>query len=413
MSIPDFDYGKSDFWTWDKPMYDQLQWLRENDPIHWSEKSGLFILTRFEDVMFASKNNETFCSGEGVLPSNPAKLGLIDEDEPRHQKLRRLVNKGFTPRMVRKMEEDFEGIVKDALDGVAHTGRCDFVHDIAVPLPLLIIADMIGVQPDDRAKFHQWSDCMILAQGNMHEPGVVEAAANAFVEYGQYCTGILEDRRANPRDDLMSILVTAKDEGVLVDHDHAGMDEVIVLDEQRQLNNDELIMFCVLLLVAGNETTRNGLSGGMKLLVENPHIAEQLAADPDLIKPAVEEMLRLTSPIISFVRTATCDTEIRGQKIAKGEKVLMLYPSANRDAEVFEDPDRFIIDRNKTNLAFGIGNHFCLGANLARMEMRVAFRELLRRTPGMKYAGEEPEMAPSALVRSFQKMDLVFTPETA
>ncbi|HAC79561.1 MAG TPA: hypothetical protein DCG06_04640 [Deltaproteobacteria bacterium] len=154
MSIPDFDYGKSDFWTWDKPMYDQLQWLRENDPIHWSEKSGLFILTRFEDVMFASKNNETFCSGEGVLPSNPAKLGLIDEDEPRHQKLRRLVNKGFTPRMVRKMEEDFEGIVKDALDGVAHTGRCDFVHDIAVPLPLLIIADMIGVQPDDRAKFH-------------------------------------------------------------------------------------------------------------------------------------------------------------------------------------------------------------------------------------------------------------------
>ncbi|MDG1399513.1 MAG: cytochrome P450, partial [Candidatus Binatia bacterium] len=289
----------------------------------------------------------------------------------------------------------------------------DFVHDIAVPLPLLIIADMIGVQPDDRAKFHQWSDCMILAQGNMHEPGVVEAAANAFVEYGQYCTGILEDRRANPRDDLMSILVTAKDEGVLVDHDHAGMDEVIVLEEQRQLNNDELIMFCVLLLVAGNETTRNGLSGGMKLLVENPHIAEQLAADPDLIKPAVEEMLRLTSPIISFVRTATCDTEIRGQKIAKGEKVLMLYPSANRDAEVFEDPDRFIIDRNKTNLAFGIGNHFCLGANLARMEMRVAFRELLRRTPGMKYAGEEPEMAPSALVRSFQKMDLVFTPETA
>lgn len=413
MSIPDFDYGKSDFWTWDQPMYDQLKWLRENDPVHWSEKSNLFILSKFEDVMFASKNNEIFCSGEGVLPSNPAKLGLIDEDEPRHQKLRRLVNKGFTPRMVRKMEEDFEGIVKDAIDAIAPTGKCDFVHDVAVPLPLLIIADMIGVRKEDRARFHRWSDCMILAQGNMHEPGVVENAANAFVEYGAYCTEILEDRRKNPRDDLMSILVTAKDEGVLVDREDEGLDQVIVLEEQRQLNNDELIMFCVLLLVAGNETTRNGLAGGMKLLVENPEIAKQLAENPDLIQPAVEEMLRLTSPIISFIRTATCDTELRGQKIARGQKVLMLYPSANRDAEVFEDPDRFIIDRNKTNLAFGIGNHFCLGANLARMEMRVAFRELLRRTPGMRYAGEAPEMAPSALVRSFQKMDLAFTPEVA
>ena len=413
MSITDFDYGKSDFWTWDEPMYDQLRWLRENDPIHWSEKSKLFVLSRFEDVMYASKNNEIFCSGEGVLPDNPAKLGLIDEDEPRHQKLRRLVNKGFTPRMVRKMEEDFEGIVKEALDRIAPTGVCDFVHDVAVPLPLLIIADMIGVRPEDRTRFHQWSDCMILAQGNMHEPGVVDNAAKAFVEYGAYCTEILEDRRKNPQDDLMSVLVTAKDEGVLLDREDKGLDEVIVLEEQRQLNNDELIMFCVLLLVAGNETTRNGLSGGMKLLVENPEIAEQLSADPDLIKPAVEEMLRLTSPIISFIRTATCDTELGGKKIAKGEKVLMLYPSANRDAEVFDEPDRFIIERNQPNLAFGIGNHFCLGANLARMEMRVAFRELLRRTPGMRYAGSPPEMAPSALVRSFQKMDLSFTPESA
>ena len=411
MNATDFDYGKSDFWTWDEAMYDHLRWLRENDPIHWSEKSGLWVVSRFAEVNYASKNNEKFCSGEGVLPSNPAKLGLIDEDEPRHQRLRRLVNKGFTPRMVRKMQEDFLVLVHDALDRVAGEGRCDFVDDIAVPLPLLIIADMIGVRKEDRARFHHWSDCMILAQGNMHEPGVAQRAAEAFVEYGQYCTEILEDRRKSPQDDLMSILVTAKDDGVLVDHDMNGREDILLLEEQQHLSNDELIMFCVLLMVAGNETTRNGMSGGMKLLIENPGAIEALRADPELIPGAVEEMLRLTSPVISFVRTATEDTELGGQEIAKGERILMLYPSANRDADVFDNPDSFDVERNPQHLAFGMGNHFCLGANLARMEMKVAFAELLRRTPDMRYANGGPEMAPSALVRSFKHMDVVFTPE--
>ena len=413
MPPADVNYGKSDFWTWDDAMYDHLKWLRENDPVHWSEKTGAYVLSRFEDVMFASKNNEIFCSGEGVLPDNPAKLGLIDEDEPRHQQLRRLVNKGFTPRMVKKLEASVEEIIRDSVDAVGAKGRCDFVDDIAVPLPLLVIAKMIGIRHEDYDRFHGWSDAMILAQGNLHEPGVAERAAAAFVEYGQYCTEIIEDRRKNPQDDLMSILVSAKEEGKLVERENAHRNDIIVSDEQRELGNDELIMFCVLLMVAGNETTRNGLSGGMKLLIEHPDARRRLIEDPSLVPGAMEELLRLTSPVVSFIRTATQDTELRGKPIKKGEKVLMLYPSANRDADQFDRPDELDIERNPQHLAFGIGNHFCLGANLARMELRVAFAELLRRTPDMAYANGGPVMAPSALVRSFHHMDVVFTPEAA
>jgi cytochrome P450 family 142 subfamily A polypeptide 1 len=409
MNPSDINFGQSDFWTWDAPMYEQLRWLRENAPIFWSEKTGAWIVSRFADVNYASKHNELFCSGEGVLPSNPAKLGLIDEDEPRHQQLRRLVNKGFTPRMVGKLELEFEKIVAQAIDAVVDAPGCDFVDDIAVPLPLLIIADMIGVEREDRGRFHEWSDAMILAQGNLHEPGVAERAGTAFVEYGQYCERIFSDRLAAPQDDLMSILVGAKEEGVLSEHENSGVDEILGRSaEHRHFSNDELVMFCVLLLVAGNETTRNGLSGGMKLLIENPEVYRRLLAEPELLPAACEEMLRLTSPVISFVRTATGDTELGGQRIAQGEKILMLYPSANRDSEVFDRPDEFDLDRNPQHLAFGIGNHFCLGANLARMEMRVAFREILGRLPEMHYANGGPVMAPSALVRSFQHMDVVY-----
>ena len=170
-------------------------------------------------------------------------------------------------------------------------------------------------------------------------------------------------------------------------------------------------MMMVLLLVAGNETTRNGISGGMSLLIENPEERQKLIDDPSLIPAAIEEMVRLVSPVLSFARTATQDTELRGEKIRKGDIVLMLYASANRDAEEFEDPDAFKIDRDPRHLAFGLGNHFCLGANLARMEMRVAFEELLRRLPDMEYADGGPEIRPSALVHTFLHMRVRYTPE--
>jgi len=396
---------------WDHRMHERMRWLRQHDPVHWSEKNQIWVVSKYEDVAYVSKNPRLFCSGEGVRPDRSLKIGLIDEDEPRHGQLRNLINKGFTPRMVRNLETSFLEIVTEAIDKIAPLGECDFVDDIAVPLPLMVIADMIGIRKEDRGRFHHWSDAMIAADGNFDNPEILEKSHAAFLEYSAYVNEIIEDRRKNPRDDFVSILTGAKDGGVLQQFERersAGISE-----EHHALANDELIMLLVILLVAGNETTRNAISGGMQLLIENPGERQKLIDDPSLIPSAVEEMVRLVSPVQSFSRTATQDTELHGRSIKKGQQVLMLYPSANRDEDVFDDPDTFKVERNPQHLGFGIGNHFCLGANLARMEMRVAFRELLRRLPDMEYADGGPLLKPSALVRSCVHMRVRYTPEAA
>jgi cytochrome P450 family 142 subfamily A polypeptide 1 len=405
--------------SWDGAMRDRMRWLCENEPVHWSEKTHLWVVTGFEEVSYVSKNHQLFHSGEGVRPGNPVRLPLIDEDEPRHTQLRRLINRGFTPRMVRKLETVFRQIVAETLDPIAGKGQCDFVTEVAVPMPLLLIAEMIGIRREDRERFHRWSDDMIAADGNLSDPQVMEKAGRALREYGDYLTEIFEDRRKHPQDDLVSILVGANDEGVLKENryetevdtstiDTSAMEKI---EETRDLANDELIMLMVLLLIAGNETTRNGISGGMSLLIENPGERQKLIDDPSLIPRAVEEMIRVVSPVHSFARTATQDTELRGEKIRKGDTVLMLYPAANRDPAEFEDPDTFRIDRDPRHLGFGHGNHFCLGANLARMEMRVAFQELLRRLPDMEYARGGPVVRSSPLVHSYVEMQVRYTPE--
>ncbi len=409
----DIDFGHASAWNADMP--ERTRWLRANAPVFWSEKTGAWIVTRFAEVVHVSKNNDVFCSGEGVLPgAHATKIGLIDEDEPRHTEMRSLINRGFTPRMVRQWEEVFQQITDEALDEIAGKGECDFVEDIAVPLPLILIAEMIGIRKEDRKRFHAWSDAMIGATGNMDDPAIVAASGKAAMEYMTYITEIIEERRQDPREDLISILVRAKDEGVLIDHEDVddaarafGRDA-----EHRSMNNDELIKLGILLMVAGNETTRNALSGGMALLIEHPEARQRLVDDPSLIPGAVEEMLRLVSPVLSFLRTATRDTELSGVPIKQGEKVLMIYGSANRDEAEFENADVFDIDRRPHHVAFGIGNHFCLGANLARMELRVAFTELLRRLPDMRYASGGPVMGSSALVRSVQHMFVDYTPES-
>lgn len=408
----DVDYAKAE--SFDAEMPERTRWLRENDPVHWSEKTGAFVITKYADVVHISKNADLFCSGEGVLPGRiDAKIGMIDEDEPRHGEMRSLINRGFTPRMVRKWEEIFQQITDEALDAVSGRGECDFVEDIAVPLPLILIAEMIGIRKEDRHRFHQWSDAMIASTGNFDKPEVIAASGKAAIEYITYVTEIIESRRQEPKEDLISILVRAKDDGVLRELDRGTMESIIEQQTgQRDMSNDELIKMCILLMVAGNETTRNGLSGGMQLLIENPEAKQRLVDDPSLLPGAIEEMLRLVSPVLSFQRTATRDTELRGVRIEKGQKVLMIYGSANRDAEQFENPDVFDIERNPQHVAFGIGNHFCLGANLARMELRVAFRELLRRFPDMEYSAGGPEFGLSALVRSVKHMHVRFTPES-
>jgi cytochrome P450 family 142 subfamily A polypeptide 1 len=396
--------------AWDEEMPERMRWLRDHGPVYWSESSQLWIITKFADVVAISKNPKLFCSGEGVRPGIAVRQGLIDEDDPHHTILRKLVNKGFTPRMVAKLETAFMDITTEAIDAVAKRGECDFVNDIAVPLPLLLIAEMIGIRKEDRHRFHEWSDAMIGGDGPWDDPVIMGRAAQAFTEYSAYVSEIIEDRRREPRDDLISILTGAKDEGVLGEFDEAAATDRLS-GEEPALANNELIMLCVLLLVAGNETTRNGLSGAMELLFAHPEAKQELIDDPGLIPGAVEELLRLVTPVLAFARTATEDTELRGKKIRQGQKVLMIYPSANRDPDQFDAPDTLRIDRKPHHVAFGIGAHFCMGANLARMELRVALREVLRRLPDMELAADGPELRPNALVRSCVSMPVRFTPE--
>lgn len=410
MDANDVDVAFLDPATWDANIHERMRWLRRNDPVHWSPKDDCWVLSKFEDVSAVSKDQELFTSEHGVRLGNAPKIGLIDEGEPRHGKLRGLINKGFTPRMVRKLEIAFRQIVKDSLDAIAKQGSCDFVEDVAVPLPLLVIAEMIGIRQEDRMRFHEWSDAMIRGDG-AKDPAILGKAGQAFVAYSAYVTEIIEDRRKNPKDDLVSILVGAHDSGMLRNFEQK-LDDHHTDVHQLSLANNELIMLLVILLVAGNETTRNGLSGGMQLLIENPDQRQKLIDDPSLLPMAVEEMVRLVAPVHSFARTTTRDTVIRDREIKAGERVLMLYPSANRDEDVYEDADAFRVDRNALHLGFGLGPHFCLGANLARMEMRVAFEELLRRFPDMEYTDGGPVIVPSALVRSCVQMNLRFTPES-
>jgi cytochrome P450 family 142 subfamily A polypeptide 1 len=397
--------------SWDDRMPDHMRWLRENDPIHWSEKDGLWVVSTFQDVSYVSKHQELFTSGHGVRPAMDTKVGLIDEAEPRHGQLRKLINRGFTPRMVKKLEVAFREITQEALDAIADKGECDFVTDIAVPLPLLLIAEMIGIRKQDRHRFHAWSDAMIAGDGNMDNPEILGKAGAAYIEYSQYVTEIIEERRHQPQDDLVSILVGAKDDGLLHVYENS-MDGTLDDHDESSLANDELIKLLVLLLVAGNETTRNALSGGMQLLIENPDQRQKLIQDPSLIPSACEEIVRHVSPVHSFGRTVTEDTELRGVPIRQGDKVLVLYPSANHDPAEFEHPDRFDVERNPHHVGFGVGSHFCLGANLARMELRVALENLLRRLPDMQYSNGGPVLVPSSLVRSCTEMRVSFTPES-
>lgn len=403
---PDVDYLAAA--SWDDSMFERTQWLRRHAPVYWSERNQLWVLTKLADVTHVSMNHKTFCSGQGVRPGNPVKIGLIDEDEPRHTRLRGLINKGFTPRMVAKLEPALRRIVGHSIDHVIATGHADFVTDIAVPIPLLLIAEMIGIRAEDYGRFHRWSDDLIAADGNLTDPAVMMAAGTAFLEYSEYLQDIIEDRRTHPRDDLVSILVGAKDAGTIGDIDNAVPHAMG--QEHQRLANDELVMMLVILLVAGNETTRNAISGGMQLLMEHPAVRDQLVSDPSGIPMVIEEMLRLVSPVRSFGRTATQDTMLRGVPIAAGQTVLMLYGSANRDEEAFDAPDTFRPDRDPDHVAFGIGTHFCLGANLARLEMKVAFEEILRRLPDMTFDGQGPVIKPAALVRSCVSMPVRFTP---
>lgn len=373
-------------------------WLRDNDPVAWDGVNNTWLISKYEDVAYVSKNPKLFCSGQGVMVDTDIPISIVTMDDPEHTLMRGLVSRGFTPRMVAPLEDKIRSLARSSVEAVAGTGECDFVAQIAVPIPLMVIAEMIGIRREDRDAFWHWSDTMIAAAGQYDNAEILERATQAYIEYAAYLNAIFEDRRRNPREDIVSKLVAAEGEGRLS-------------RDKETLEADELIQFMTLLLVAGNETTRNAISGGLLALIQHPDQLEKLLARPELLNLAVNEIVRWVSPIIGFRRTATTDVVLRGRTIRSGDKVLLLYQSANRDPEAWDDPDSFLVDRQSNDhLAFGIGTHFCLGANLARQEIRIVLEETLWRLRDLRLKpGGRLKRVSSPLVYGLESMDIAFT----
>jgi cytochrome P450 family 142 subfamily A polypeptide 1 len=366
-------------------------WLRAHAPLYWDTINALWGVSRYADVLEISRRPQEFCSGQGSRPNTPADASMINQDDPRHTRQRQLVNRGFTPRRVAEHEPRIRQIATQLIDAVAPLGRCDFVQDLAAPLPMILIAEMLGVRIDDRALLQHWSD--VLIAGGDGPRGLTPAVLAAFDDYAAYQREIIAARRRDPRNDLVSILVNAEIDG-------------------ERLSDDEVLFESLLILIGGNETTRNVISGGMEALMHHPAQRAALIADPALLPVAVEECLRWVTPIVNMRRTATRTVELHGQTIRAGDQLLLMYSSANRDETVFAAPECFDIRRDPNpHLAFGFGPHFCLGASLARLELRVMFEELLRRLPDIELAPDaRPTRMPSAFVRGLQRMPVVFTP---
>ena len=389
--------------------WDAYRWLRTEAPVYRDRKNDLWVVSKHEDVSLISRHQERYSAAHGVRPRIAAPMSIISMDDPEHTRQRRLVNKGFTPAKVRELADHMREITNQLIDEIEATGECDFVEDFAMHLPLIIIAEQMGLDPEQRSRLYRWSDAMMAGDGHLDPSSPqLHAAAEAFAEYSTMCLELLAARSGDTdATDLISILANAKEEGALA---LGGIPEGQELMDE--LSSDELLLFLVLLVVAGNETTRNAITGGLLAFSLFPDQKEKLLANPELIDCAVDEIVRYVSPVMSFSRTVTEDHELRGQQLHAGDKVLMLYQSANRDEDVFEAPDEFRVDRDPNpHLGFGIGTHYCLGANLARAEIKVVFQELFRRLADIKVVDGAPlDRGDSSLVLALQHLPAVFTP---
>jgi len=367
---PHVRFVDGEFWAQDP--HPHLRWVRENAPVYWDESGQIWGISLYDDVMAVSRDAATFSNSGGIRPDAPDMPYMIGMDDPEHKRRRGLVNKGFTLRRVADREARIREICVDLIERNRQRGTFDFVQDLASWLPLIVIGDSLGVEPDAYANLLRWSDDMVKATGAT-VPEIVNAGSVAFVEYSQYQMQVIADRRAKPpQDDLVSILVHAEIDG-------------------EKLTDDQILWESLLILIGGDETTRHVISGGMYELLKNPEQWRRLVAAPGKIPTAVEEMLRWVTPIKNMMRTAMRDVDLRSQQIRKGDRLLLLYPSANRDAAVFPEPFDFNIDRTPNDhIAFGYGSHFCLGASLARLELRVMFEELCRRMPDIELASSDP-----------------------
>ncbi len=379
--------------------HDLFAMLRDEEPVFRQEARHVPLtfwgVTKYDDVVSVTRDAETFSSaGPGVLMEDSqggAELMMVNQDAPHHTRLRSIVNRGFTPKQVKSMEDGVRAAARRIIDSVAPRGECDFVTEVAAELPLVVIADLLGVPQEDRHKVFDWSNRMIGREDP--EYGItLDQAQDAAAELFAYASDLGEQRLREPAHDIVTKLLTAEIDGEKLEH-------------------MEFVYFFLLLAVAGNETTRNLLSGGLLALIEHPDQRERLLNDRGLLPSAVEEMLRWVSPLMSFRRTATRDAEIRGVPIAAGDAVVMFYPSANRDEEHFPDASRFDIGRAPNDhVAFGgRGPHHCLGANLARMEIRVLYEEILDRIPDFELT-TDPSRLRSNFICGIKHLPIRFTP---
>ncbi|MQY03353.1 cytochrome P450 [Actinomadura macrotermitis] len=361
--------------------HDRLAWLREHDPVHWHQGDPgrgyppFWAITRHEDVVHVSRHPEVFSSHERLaLFDEPdpdhlvlQRMMMLNQDPPDHTRKRGIVNRGFTPRAIGALEEHIRDICRDLV--AQAPDEADFVRDLAAPLPLYVICELLGAPPEDRDKIFHWSNTLI----GIDDPEFQATRADgerAAAELYAYANELAAARRRNPRDDIVTRLLDPGPDGSV-------------------LSGDEFELFVLLLSVAGNETTRNAASGGMLAFFEHPEQWARLRADPSLVRTAADEIVRWVTPVNLFRRTAVRDTELRGRKIAAGDKVVVFYASANRDEAVFAAPFTFDVARDPNpHLGFGGGGpHFCLGAHLARLELRVLFETLLDAMPNIELSG--------------------------
>ena len=393
-------------------------WLREHDPVHWTEPyvrhfensaiqpppaQGFWALTRYADVSHVSRHPELFSSERGTALMGDVwphdlwmwRQQLIHMDPPRHTHFRRVLSQAFTPRRIRELHRFIEERCTAIADDLIERGPCDFVEVVAKELPLQVVGELFGMPHEDFSLLTDWTD-RIIGIDDPTSGGSPNESLLAVNELFGYVTELGEEKRRSPDGTVVSELVNST---VHLD------DEA----DERPLTPPEINMFFFLLVIAGNETTRNALSGGVQALSDHPDQRSRLVGDPSLLETATDEIVRYVSPVIAFRRTVTADTEISGHPLSEGEKVVVFYGAANRDPAVFPDPDRFDVGRTPNHhLGFGIGTHYCLGANLARAEISALFAELLRRVPDIEVSGE-PTRWHSTLVNSWKSMPVTFT----
>lgn len=370
--------------------------LRREDPVHWDAANQWWLVTRHEEVREVSRQPELFSSE----PRGPWHFGELHfsmqaMDGKRHRRHRKIVSSAFTPRLVSTLTRRAERYIDEAIDALAGRSRGEFVSELAVPVPMRIIADMLGVADADLEKFRRWSDALLQVTGGESEEVLHGKGQELIADFYAYLGEAVARRRVEPGEDVLSRILDARDAGVLD-----------VSERMDWLDGDEVRDFALFLLIAGNETTRNAISQGMLALFEHPEERARLVADPTLWETAPDEILRWTSPVRAMRRVALRDTSLGGREILEGQSVVMVYASANRDEKVFDEPQSFRVDRRPNeHLALGFGPHYCLGANLARMEIRVALRRILERLPGIRLAeGGSAQPFPSAVIDGLQAL---------